>query len=225
MNHKLILDGGMGQALLKRGMKPNGSLWSASALIDENQHNIVEETHLDFINAGCGAIITNNFTVRDRRLEDNNILEKKKYLLDIAGKIAFNAVKKSGKKVLVGGSLPTQGETYMSEIYQTEEEMKNLFHETANTLNPYSDFFYLEKILPDLQSLDIPYGFKVNAFKNIPDDWNKATNSNPNEALGLRLEFTPEIFKYFVEKELKNGASIVGGCCETHPEHIEALSH
>ena len=75
MNHKLILDGGMGQALLKRGMKPNGSLWSASALIDENQHNIVEETHLDFINAGCGAIITNNFTVRDRRLEDNNIYQ------------------------------------------------------------------------------------------------------------------------------------------------------
>ena len=71
----------------------------------------------------------------------------------------------------------------------------------------------------------MPYGFKVNAFKDIPDDWNKATNSNPNEALGLRLEFTPEIFKYFVEKELKNGASIVGGCCETHPEHIEALSH
>ena len=105
MNHKLILDGGMGQALLKRGMKPNGSLWSASALIDENQHNIVEETHLDFINAGCGAIITNNFTVRDRRLEDNNILEKKKYLLDIAGKIAFNAVKKSGKKVLVGNNV------------------------------------------------------------------------------------------------------------------------
>ena len=63
MNHKLILDGGMGQALLKRGMRPNGSLWSASALIDESQHNIVEETHLDFINAGCGAIITNNFTV------------------------------------------------------------------------------------------------------------------------------------------------------------------
>ena len=291
MNHKLILDGGMGQALLKRGMKPNGSLWSASALIDESQHNIVEEAHLDFIKAGCGAIITNNFTVRDRRLKDNNILDKKNYLLDIAGKIALNSVKKSGKKVLIGGSLPTQGETYMSEIYQTKEEMKNLFHKTANILNPYSDFFYLdvlcsideihialeatkefnkpilvgahfkkngllpsgenitkiksiinqydimgvmgacispetyEKILPDLQSLDIPYGFKVNAFKNIPDDWNKATNSNPNEALGLRLEFTPEIFKYFVEKELKNGASIVGGCCETHPEHIEALSH
>ena len=31
-----ILDGGMGQELLARGMKPNGTLWSANALLDEN---------------------------------------------------------------------------------------------------------------------------------------------------------------------------------------------
>ena len=30
-----ILDGGMGQELLKRGLKPRGTLWSAEALIDE----------------------------------------------------------------------------------------------------------------------------------------------------------------------------------------------
>ena len=289
MRSKIILDGGMGQALLQRGMKPNGSLWSASALIDDNQHSLIENLHLDFINSGCGAIITNNFTVRDRRLRDNNIQEKKKYLLDIAGRLAVNAVKKSGKNILVGASIPTQGETYMAEIFQTKEEMKNLFYETANILNPYSDFFYLdvlcsvkeinlaleslkafdkpiligahfkkngllpsgeniikiksiikqynvmgvlgacispeiyEKILPDLQSLKLPYGFKINAFKNIPDDWNIANNYNPNEVLGLRSDFTPDVFRYFVEREVKNGASFVGGCCETHPEHIEAI--
>ena len=30
-----ILDGGMGQELLKRGLKPQGKLWSASALVEE----------------------------------------------------------------------------------------------------------------------------------------------------------------------------------------------
>ena len=29
-----ILDGGMGQELIKKGLKPRGTLWSASALID-----------------------------------------------------------------------------------------------------------------------------------------------------------------------------------------------
>ena len=31
-----ILDGGMGQELLARGMDPNGTLWSANALLKKN---------------------------------------------------------------------------------------------------------------------------------------------------------------------------------------------
>ena len=31
-----ILDGGMGQHLLAKGLKPKGSLWSATALIDKS---------------------------------------------------------------------------------------------------------------------------------------------------------------------------------------------
>ena len=36
-----ILDGGMGQELLHKGLKPKGTLWSAHALIDENCHQMV----------------------------------------------------------------------------------------------------------------------------------------------------------------------------------------
>ena len=81
------------------------------------------------------------------------------------------------------------------------------------------------KVVFDLKFLEFPYGFKVNAFKNIPDTWNKAINVNPKEALGFRSDFTPEIFKHFVDNEIQNGASIVGGCCETYPEHISAISN
>ena len=44
-----ILDGGMGQELLARGMKPNSTLWSANAILDENYHQLVLDTHIDFI--------------------------------------------------------------------------------------------------------------------------------------------------------------------------------
>ena len=44
-----ILDGGMGQELLARGMKPKGSLWSASALLNENYHDLLLNAHLDFL--------------------------------------------------------------------------------------------------------------------------------------------------------------------------------
>ena len=33
-----ILDGGMGQELIARGLEPKGTLWSASALLDEKNH-------------------------------------------------------------------------------------------------------------------------------------------------------------------------------------------
>ena len=33
-----ILDGGMGQELLARGLKPQGTLWSAKALLEEKNH-------------------------------------------------------------------------------------------------------------------------------------------------------------------------------------------
>ena len=48
-----ILDGGMGQELLARGMEPNGTLWSANALIQEKYHPLLLETHLDFHKIWC----------------------------------------------------------------------------------------------------------------------------------------------------------------------------
>jgi homocysteine S-methyltransferase len=40
-----ILDGGMGQELLARGMKPNGTLWSANAVLKEEYHQLLLDTH------------------------------------------------------------------------------------------------------------------------------------------------------------------------------------
>ena len=66
-----ILDGGMGQELLARGMKPNGTLWSANALLQEKYHKLLLDTHIDFIKAGAEVIVTTTFTTRKLRLRDN----------------------------------------------------------------------------------------------------------------------------------------------------------
>ena len=74
-----ILDGGMGQELLNKGMKPKGTLWSAHALINKECHQMVIDAHLDFINSGADVIITSTFTARRNRLIQNdceNILKK-----------------------------------------------------------------------------------------------------------------------------------------------------
>ena len=51
-----ILDGGMGQELLARGMESNGTLWSTNALINEKYHKLILDIHSDFINGQKGFL-------------------------------------------------------------------------------------------------------------------------------------------------------------------------
>jgi homocysteine S-methyltransferase len=139
-----ILDGGMGQELLNRGVKPYGTIWGASALLNKKYHNTVIKTHLDFIKAGAEVIVTNSFGSRKRRLIENNLENKYTSLNKLAGKLAKIAVKKSKKKVLIAGSLPPQNFTYFSDLGSDLKFIKNGFKSQALCLNPYVDFFYLD---------------------------------------------------------------------------------
>ena len=137
-----ILDGGMGQELLARGMEPNGTLWSTNALINKKYHKLILDIHLDFIKSGAEAIITATFTTRRTRLRDNNMEDRFEELNIKAGEIAQEA-KKIHPNVIIGGGLPPQNLTYEEDLRDTEE-IKNNFNEQAKILNPYVDFFYFD---------------------------------------------------------------------------------
>ena len=288
-----ILDGGMGQELLARGMKPNGTLWSANAILDENYHQLLQDTHRDFIKAGAEVIVTTTFTTRRKRLRENNIEDKFEYLNIKAGEIAHK-VKKEFPNVLIAGGLPPQELTYEADE-RSEEEIINTFNEQAKLLNDYVDFFYFdvwssikefkcgieaikefkkpyligihisegtnlpsgekisdiktiiddqllgvmlscvspenfEKNLKEMKELNVPFGFKLNGFmttkpKNgYTSSFFKNSGGNPNEFLGHRHDFTPENIKEIAKKFKDNGATILGGCCETRPSHIAAIA-
>jgi len=288
-----ILDGGMGQELLARGMKPNGTLWSANAILDENYHQLLEDTHRDFVKAGAEVIVTTTFTTRRKRLRENNVEDKFEYLNIKAGEIAHK-IKKKFPNVLIAGGLPPQELTYEADE-RSEEEIINTFNEQAKLLNNYVDFFYFdvwssikefkcgieaikefkkpyligihisegtnlpsgekiseiksiiddqllgvmlscvspenfEKNLKEMKELDVPFGFKLNGFmttkpKNgYTSSFFKNSGGNPNEFLGHRHDFTPENIKEIAKKFKDNGATILGGCCETRPSHIAAIA-
>ena len=137
-----ILDGGMGQELLARGMEPNGTLWSANALLQDKYHKLLLDTHLDFIKAGAEVIVTTTFTTRKIRLRDNNVEDKFEYLNKKAGEIAQKA-KKIYPSTLIAGGLPPQYLTYEADT-RSENEIRNDFYHQAKILNPYVDFFYFD---------------------------------------------------------------------------------
>ncbi len=289
-----ILDGGMGQELLARGMKPNGTLWSANAVLKKKYHQLLLDTHLDFIKAGAEVIVTATFTTRRIRLRDNKIEDKFEYLNKKAGEIAQKA-KERYPNVLIAGGLPPQYLTYKEDT-RASDEIKQNFYDQAKLLNPYVDFFYLdvlssvkefklaieaigelnkpyligahisegvnlpsgEKIsdiinnlthknllglilscvspenfsenLEEIKNLGIPFGFKFNAYVTTnpeggyTSNYNASKTGNPNEFLGQRKDLTPKLMKNFVKKFKDAGATILGGCCETKPEHIKAMS-
>ena len=93
-----ILDGGMGQELLKKGLKAKGSLWSATALIDDNFHQLVVDTHLDFIKSGADVIVTNSFSARRSRMIENKVEKHFNYANKKAGELALKAKEISKKK-------------------------------------------------------------------------------------------------------------------------------
>ena len=287
-----VLDGGMGQELLARGMKPNGTLWSANAILDKNYHQLLSDTHRDFVKAGAEVIVTTTFTTRRKRLRDNNVEDKFEYLNKKAGQIALD-VKKEFPNILIAGGIPPQNLTYEADDRNEEEITKN-FNEQAKLLSPYVDFFYFdvwssikefkcgveaikefnkpyligihisegtnlpsgenisdikniideqllgimlscvspenyEANLEELKSLNVPFGFKINGFITTkPKDGYTSTftksNGNPNEFLGQRQDLTPQKIGEIVKKFKDNGATILGGCCETRPSHISAMA-
>ena len=148
-----ILDGGMGQTLLEKGLKAKGSFWSATALIDKRYHQLVIDTHLDFIKSGADVIVTNNFSARRSRTISNNVEEHFEYANKKAGELALKAKKASKKNILIAGSLPAQNDTYLPDG-RDEDLIKKDFYDQANLLKPFVDFFYLD-VLSSIREIEI----------------------------------------------------------------------
>ena len=138
-----ILDGGMGQHLLTKGLKAKGSLWSATALIHEKYHQLVVDAHLDFIKSGADVIVTNNFAARKIRMVQNKVEEHFNYANKKAGELALKAKEISKKNVLIAGSLPAQNDTYVLD-QRDKKVIEKGFYDQAKLIKPFVDFFYLD---------------------------------------------------------------------------------
>ncbi len=292
-----ILDSGMGQELLARGLVSRGTLWSATSLIDEKYHQLVIDTHLSSINAGAEVILTNTFTTRRVRMDQNQVGDKFQFANQKACELAKKAKEISKKNVFIAGSLPAQNDTYVADKRDRNIIKKNFFDQ-ADIINSYIDFFYLdvissgreveiaqqainkfnkkllvglhikkngrlpsgesitevvkkhkndkwlgviaacvsmeiiEKTSKEFKELNLPFGFKANLWRvDEPLPVHRFNNAgfnevgkNPNITLGKREDVNGKIFCTFTKKIIKNGATILGGCCETDSSHINELS-
>ncbi len=140
-----ILDAGMGQELLARGLVTKGTLWSATSLLEEKYHKLVIDTHLSSIEAGAEVILTNTFTTRRVRMEQNQVGRLFQIVNQKACELAIKARELSKKNILIAGSLPAQNDTY--EVDRRDKMIiEKDFFDQASIINPYIDFFYLDVV-------------------------------------------------------------------------------
>lgn len=98
----VIFDGAMGTEIQKRGVVLNGPVVDYLSIEDPQ---ILEDIHLSYIDAGALVIETNTFNSNPIVLSDYG-KEDDVYLLNKASlEVARSAVKKSGKKVFIAGSV------------------------------------------------------------------------------------------------------------------------
>jgi len=211
-----VLDGGMGQELLARGVEANGTLWSANALLQEKYHQLLLDTHLDFINSGAEIIVTTTFTTRRMRLRDNGVEDKFEYLNTKAGEIAKKA-KDLHPHVLVAGGLPPQYLTYEADT-RSDDEIKENFYDQAKLLDPFIDFFYFDVLssvrefklaIEAIESFNKPYliGAHISEGVKLPSGENISeiiTTINHKNLLGIILAcVSPENYEKNLN-EIKN---------------------
>ncbi len=138
----MLLDGGMGQELRRRGVQGTNTLWSAYALI--SAPDIVQAVHEDYIKAGANIITTNTYATIRRRLVSAGIENQFASLNQLAGELACQAREARGRDVLIAGSLPPLRGSYRPDLVGSFDEIEPLYREQAELLAPYVDILLCE---------------------------------------------------------------------------------
>ncbi len=138
-----LLDGGMGQELIKRSNKEITPLWSTQVMIDEP--DIVRDLHVDFILAGARVITLNAYTMTPQRLTRDGQIKDFSILQSAAIHAATSARTKAGiAGVKIAGCLPPLVASYHAEVAPAYDEMIASYSQIVALQAPHVDVFLCE---------------------------------------------------------------------------------
>ena len=154
MKNLILGDGAMGTELRRRGVEVPShveSIWSALALKEAT--SIVEEIHIDYIEAGSDYITTNNYAVTRPILSRDNLDNELESLTIKSIEIAKAALLKTKREdVKILGSLPPLETSYRADLILQEEEMNKQYSEIANILKDKVDIIVCETMASALEA-------------------------------------------------------------------------
>lgn len=136
-----LLDGSIGQELVKRaGDKPT-PLWSTQVMIDHP--DLVEAVHRDYFDAGATVATTNSYAVLRDRLRRVGLEDQAGHLAEVAAGAAGRARAAQGLG-RVAGAIGPLVQSYKPEVCPPAQEAEKLYAEPVANLKDHVDLLLLE---------------------------------------------------------------------------------
>ena len=118
-NALMILDGGMGRELKRRGAPFRQPEWSALAMMEAPE--IVRQVHDDYIQSGAEIITTNSYALVPFHLGEAVFNEQALSLTKRSGEVARESADASLTPVKVAGSLAPLFGSYRADLFQADK--------------------------------------------------------------------------------------------------------
>lgn len=142
MSQIVLMDGGMGQELIRRAKGEATPAWSAQVMDVEPE--LVSDVHLENIRAGARTITINTYSVMKSRLEAVGKEDRVEALQRKACELALAARDASGENVTITGCLSPYRWSYRPGLNPGVEEMLVTYRELASIQAEYVDVILCE---------------------------------------------------------------------------------
>jgi len=131
---------------------------------------------------------------------------------------ACAAASELGKPYSVSFRLEADGKLMSGETLAEAVAAVSPYSPAAVTLN-CCDPELISAAMPELVRLHPCVGGYANAFKSVE----AMAQGGLADALEVRTDISPQAYTDHVRQWLKDGATVIGGCCEITPEHVRHI--
>jgi len=147
----LLLDGAMGQEIVRRGGNSQYGAWGVAALLDQPQ--LVRDIHREYIVAGADVITTNSYSATRTRLRHRSMEDRLAEMVQIAGQLAVDARAAAGQpEIKIAGSIGPLEASYISTLQLSFQQMVEEFRELMTLHDPHVDLYLGETFSTTLEA-------------------------------------------------------------------------
>ena len=143
MDDLLVLDGGTGRELKRRGAPFRQPEWSALARIEGPA--FVSAVHAAYVQAGASVITTNSYAVVPFHLGAERFAAAGEGLASLSGRLAREVADGAASPVQVAGSLPPVCGSYRADLFDAEEA-RPILATLIRGLSPFVDLWLAETL-------------------------------------------------------------------------------